>query len=140
MQTVQDIAGRIKSDWTPPNPAALHWDGKLIETLENKYKKDDRLPTLISGIGGVKLLGVPACPVKSGVPAGNLIADATLGLWKHWNCEDNVAAMVFDTTACNTGIFLLSFKLNFYTMCIVCHDAFKIYFYTSLSLLLTVLF
>lgn len=103
VQAVQEIAENIKSDWTPPNPASLHWDGKLLETLGDKYKKVDRLPTLISGVGGVKLLGVPGLPVKSSQPAGNLIADATVDLLKSWQCEGNVSAMVFDTTAANTG-------------------------------------
>ena len=74
-----------------------------METLGDKYVKDDRLPTLISGIGGVKLLGVPALPVKSSQSAGSLISSATVGLLRSWNCAENVSAMVFDTTAANTG-------------------------------------
>ena len=72
MQTVQDISEKIKSDWKSPSPAALHWDGKLLETLGDKYK--------ISGVGGVKLLGVPALPTKSSESAGNLIANSTIAL------------------------------------------------------------
>ena len=102
-QTMSNISEKIKSTWQPPNPAALHWDGKLMETLTDKYAKDDRLPTLISGVGGIKLLGVPALPYKSSQPAGNLISSATVGLLQSWNCEENVSAMVFDTTAANTG-------------------------------------
>ena len=103
MQTVQDISEKIKSDWRPPSPAALHWDGKLLETLGDKYKKDERLPVLISGVGGVKLLGVPALPTKSSESAGNLIANSTIALLVSWKCDKNVSAMVFDTTSSNTG-------------------------------------
>ena len=95
MQTVQDISEKIKSDWKPPSPAALHWDGKLLETLGDKYK--------ISGVGGVKLLGVPALPTKSSESAGNLIANSTIALLESWKCDKNVSAMVFDTTSANTG-------------------------------------
>jgi hypothetical protein len=47
VQTIQEIAENIRSDWEPPMPASLHWDGKLMETLSHKYKRDDRLPTLL---------------------------------------------------------------------------------------------
>jgi hypothetical protein len=47
---VSAMAERIKAEWTPPIPATLHWDGKLMETLEDKYTKVERLPVLLSGI------------------------------------------------------------------------------------------
>ena len=103
VKAIQNISEKVHANWQPPDPAALHWDGKLMETLTDKYAKDDRLPVLLSGIGGVKLLGVPALPVKSSQPAGDLISNATVDLLRSWNCTTNVAAMVFDTTASNTG-------------------------------------
>ena len=39
---------------------------------------DDRLPVQLSGMGGVKLLGVPKLPIKSGEPMLNLVADASI--------------------------------------------------------------
>ena len=53
------IAQKSKRDWKPPEIALLHWDGKLMLTLDGS-KKEERLPVLLSGIGGTKLLGLPA--------------------------------------------------------------------------------
>ena len=39
----------------------VHWDGKLMASLDYK-DTDDRLPVLVSGVNGTKLLGVPALP------------------------------------------------------------------------------
>ncbi|RXG61615.1 hypothetical protein Avbf_14231, partial [Armadillidium vulgare] len=39
----------------------VHWDGKLIATQDSK-DTDDRLPVLVSGFNGTKLLGVPPLP------------------------------------------------------------------------------
>ena len=74
-----------------------------METQSDKYVKDDRLPLLISGISGVKLLGVPALPIKSSQRAGDLISNVTISLAEEWNCLQNISAMVFDTTSANTG-------------------------------------
>ena len=103
VETLAEISERIQEDWTPPDPAAIHWDGKLMETLTNKYKSDDRLPVLVSGVGGIKLLGVPALPLKSSQSAGILISTATMNLAEDWNCAGKISAMVFDTTSTNTG-------------------------------------
>lgn len=75
-----------------------------MNSLPCKYYDDDRLPVLLSGEGGVKLLGVPKLPVKSGQPMGSLIADASFDLLDKWGCShDILGSMVFDTTASNTG-------------------------------------
>ena len=50
----------IKDAWEPPVVLALYWDGKLMNTLGNKAAVEERLPILVSGVGGMKLLGVPA--------------------------------------------------------------------------------
>ena len=73
-----------------------------MSTLDGA-KKEERLPVLLSGIGGTKLLGVPALNNEYGGPMGQHIASATLSLLKQWQCEDSVCGMVFDTTASNTG-------------------------------------
>ena len=95
------IAQKIKRDWKPPEIALLHWDGKLMLTLDGAKK--ERLPVLLSGIGGTKLLGVPALNSESVGPMGQQIASATLSLLIQWQCKDSVCGMVFDTTASNTG-------------------------------------
>ena len=88
------IAQKIKRDWKPPEIALLHWDGKLMLTLDGA-KKEERLPVLLSGIGGTKLLGVPALNSEYGGPMGQQIASATLSLLKQWLCEDSVCGMFF---------------------------------------------
>ena len=56
-----------------------------------------------SGVGGVKLLGVPSLPHKSNDKVGPQIACVTKDLLDSWGCTDCVAGMVFDTTNSNTG-------------------------------------
>ena len=101
-KSADTISTRINQDWTPPSKGVIHWDGKLMDTLDHSGI-EDRLPILISGIGGAKLLGVPALPHKSSEKAGNLISAATVNLLTEWKCADSVIGMVFDTTATNTG-------------------------------------
>ena len=97
------ISNEIKANWTPPDIAALHWDGKLMDTLGNEAATEERLPILVSGVGGVKLLGVPAIQKKTDTLDGPKIADAAIEQLKLWDITSNVRAMVFDTTASNTG-------------------------------------
>lgn len=102
-ETVDQIADNITSKWTPPTHLVLHWDGKLImETLDG-YKKEERLPVLVSGSGVTKLLGVPALTKQPKQKAGEIISESTVSLLEEWNCKQNVKGMVFDTTASNTG-------------------------------------
>ena len=80
LATITNIAEQIKENWSSANPAVNHWDGKLMETIQNKHLIEDCLPFLIWGVGGVKLLGVPALPVKSSESSGSLISSATVYL------------------------------------------------------------
>ena len=48
IQAADLIATNIKEDWIPPSKCAIHWDGKLMKTLDESGI-EDRLPTLISG-------------------------------------------------------------------------------------------
>ena len=64
---------------------------------------EERLPVLVSGLNGVKLLGVPVVKFVKGEKAGPKIAQATYDLLDQWQCKDNVKCMVFDTTSVNTG-------------------------------------
>jgi len=54
-------------------------------------------------VGGVKLLGVPALPYKSGQKTGPVIAEITSNLLEEWSCKECITGMVFDTTSLNTG-------------------------------------
>ena len=55
------------------------------------------------GVGGIKLLGAPALPVKSSEASGEMVGNAGMLLFKEWNCEKQLTSMVFDTTSANTG-------------------------------------
>ncbi len=59
--------------------------------------------TIYLGVGGFKLLGVPALPHKSNHPTGDLIANATTELLENWSCANSIYGMSFDTTPSNTG-------------------------------------
>ncbi|XP_063981407.1 uncharacterized protein LOC135164717 [Diachasmimorpha longicaudata] len=77
----------------------VHWDSKLVPAIENIFEKIDRLSILISGSGGDQLLGVPQ--IKRGT--GEEQANAIFECLKEWESVDDICAMVFDTTASNTG-------------------------------------
>ena len=85
LEAIENLSEKISNDWTSPAVANIHWDGKLMDTLEGTQKVE-RLPILLSGIGGTKLLGVPAIPHKTAA-VGSKIAKATLELVKIWDCE-----------------------------------------------------
>ena len=104
-KTASSIMQRIQDSWVPPEAGLVHMDGKLMESLDSATK-EDRLPILLSGIGGVKLLGVPALPPCPDEPGhkGRIIAEATVACLKEWGCDDAAVGMVFDTTSSNTGV------------------------------------
>ena len=101
---VKSISVQIKAEWESSPTLALHWDGKLMSTLEGTGQ-EERLPILVSGKCGVKLLGVPVVQSKKGDKdkVGPKIADASVDLLIDWDCAEKVKSMVFDTTALNTG-------------------------------------
>ena len=61
------------------------------------------MPVLLPGVGGVKLLGVPALLHKSTDKSGPQLAKVTKDLLDKWGCAGNVVGMVFDTKSSNTG-------------------------------------
>ena len=65
-----------------------------METLDGA-SKEEHLPVLLSGIGGTKLLGVPAIQSTNPEPMGKQIAVHTVALLVEWNCKDSVCGMVF---------------------------------------------
>ena len=96
------IAQKLKENWKPPKVGLVHWDGKLMDTLDT-FSEEERLPILLSGIGGIKLLGVPALPHKSTEYAGTLVSEVTYNALNEWECVNAAKGMVFDTTTSNTG-------------------------------------
>ena len=75
-------AEQVQVGWICPDPATVHWDGKHTQDLQNKYKKKDRLPILVSGENTTKLIGAPALLIKSSEIAGKLVSDEVMILLK----------------------------------------------------------
>ena len=104
IQNACRITEKLQASWKPDVVSVVHWDGKLMMTLDGG-RTEERLPVLLSGENGTKLLGVPALPqLQEGDAVGRLIAEATVGLLQEWNCSESVRGMCFDTTASNTGM------------------------------------
>ena len=101
-QSAAGISKKIKETWKPPSKAVVHWDGKKMQSLDG-FEIKEKLPILVSGIGGIKMLGVPSLSGLSNGQAGEVISEATVKLLDDWNCRDKVIGMVFDTTSANTG-------------------------------------
>ena len=101
IEAIQNITEKIAENWTPPAVANIHCDGTLMEASDG-VGKVERLPVLLSGIGGTKVLGVIAIRHKSSSFAGSLIADASDELIKIWDCQNSLPGMVFETTSSNT--------------------------------------
>ncbi len=79
------MSEKIKDSWAPSKFSVLHWDEKLMTcTLDNQYKKEERLPVLLSGEGQTKLLGVPKLPIHSTDTQGDLISGAVCSLLDDW--------------------------------------------------------
>ena len=101
--SLSSIAETVSKDWIPPSSALVHWDGKLMASLDGSGD-EERLPILLSGVDGTKLLGAPPLPPKDeNTPMGTIITDAVVQLLEEWGVADNVVGMVFDTTSVNTG-------------------------------------
>ena len=95
IEAIQNITEKIAENWTPPAAANIHCDGTLMEASDG-VGKVERLSVLVFGIGGTKVLGVPAIRHKSSSFAGSLIADASDELIKIWDCQNSLAGMVFE--------------------------------------------
>ena len=57
-------AAEIKSAFKPNVPLTVHWDGKMLPVSASSKELVDRCAILVSGDGVMKLLAVPALPVK----------------------------------------------------------------------------
>ena len=95
------VATEIKNSFRPPKRGTVHFDGKRLKDLNDKF--GDRLAVMLSG-------DTPQC--RSGkLLSANLIKDGTgkqqaeevLRALKEWNAVMNAVAMCFDTTSANTG-------------------------------------
>ena len=94
----QAIYSEIRSD--PPDSVALHWDGKVTENrLGEKYEALCIMVTDASRFTSGKVLGIQ----KIANASGQTQAEATFEMLKTWNLDSKVKALVFDTTASNSG-------------------------------------
>jgi len=94
------------------NFVVIHWDSKILPDITGK-KNVDRLPVIATAPNIEQLLGVPE--LSSGT--GREISSAVYDTLHEWSLLDIVQAVVFDTTASNTGrlkgaCYLLEQKLD----------------------------
>ena len=105
-KTIHDASTSIKEKFEGKFPLGLHWDGKIMNDIEDTNVKIERLAVIVSDLeGNTKLLGAPKVPIGAEPgTAGKHIAEAAINLLKEWKIQDLVATMIFDTTPTNTGV------------------------------------
>ncbi|KAG0706298.1 hypothetical protein GWK47_024335 [Chionoecetes opilio] len=96
----------------PPKYAALHWDGKMLRDVlgSDPGTTSETLAVLVSGPPAYpegKLLGVPVIDSST----GTVQAEASMDLLEAWGLTGVITALVFDTTASNSGIHRGAAKL-----------------------------
>lgn len=93
------VANKIKQNWEKPDFAVVHWDSKLIKDLSGRTQ--ERVAVLVSGSPNnpPKLLGISSIENATGTAQH----DAVIELLDEWNVTKQIVALVFDTTASNTG-------------------------------------
>ena len=101
--TAAGIRSRIKSSSSQfeNKILVLHWDGKIIQYLSGKT--EDRLAIAISSPHEIpgQFLASPAIGDGKGITMANSVYDIT----NEYGFTSQVEAMVFDTTASNTGVY-----------------------------------
>ena len=90
-----------------PKRAALHWDSKLMNDVTGTLQEMESI--LVSGAPHYKegkLLSVTKLVDEEGNPTstGEAQADAVIEQIEAWGLKENVKALVFDTTASNSGV------------------------------------
>jgi hypothetical protein len=102
-ETGLKIAQGYKESWVAPKLVTIHWDSKLLPSLNNQNVLEERLTVVVGTADESKLLGVP--PYKPGTDrkSGEIIAKLTAGLLNEWACSNAIVNMAFDTTSSNTG-------------------------------------
>ncbi len=72
-----------------------------MNTLDG-VTQSERLFVIVSGSGGLKILGAPCLQQARGSVVGDAISKVTVELSNKWNCAQNTIGTLFDTTATNT--------------------------------------
>ena len=98
-QMRNEISQEVKDQFimNKPKHVTIHWDGK-------RFSDEERLAILASGAPNYiegKLLGVPK--VLNGT--GRIQADANIELLEAYQISNDIQALVFDTTAANSGVY-----------------------------------
>ena len=97
-----DLAASIKQNYNPCKILSLHWDGKTLKL--RRGVKGNFIAIYVSGVqeGNPKqLLGIPLAPDGTGREEFEVIKAAL----EDWKIQNEIVAIVFDTTLSNTGEF-----------------------------------
>jgi len=98
-----EVFDRILETWKKDKPkyVVVHWDSKLIQHFTGE--SSERIAVLVSGgheLKKPKLLGIPSALNATGLTQKSVV----FSLLQEWDVVEDVIALVFDTTASNTGI------------------------------------
>ncbi|KAK3916083.1 Spectrin alpha chain, non-erythrocytic 1 [Frankliniella fusca] len=94
----EDSAKNIMASFEPDDILTLHWDGKIVPSLQGNSSQD-RQAIVVTGVTTTQLLG--AVPVPNGT--AREIVNAVMGQLEAWKIKNNIRAVSFDTTSVNTG-------------------------------------
>lgn len=89
------VAKEILESYVRPEFAACHWDSKLFHRCGGS--KEDRIAIYVSS--PTKLLAIPAIKRSTGLEQKAAVVQALT----KWSLTESVVALVYDTTASNTG-------------------------------------
>ena len=73
----------------------VHFDGKLLLSIAGGSEKEDRVAIIVTGLTSEKLLAIP----KVALGTGEQVAKVASETISHWNLENEIVGMSFDTTA-----------------------------------------
>ncbi|KAK3928606.1 Aconitate hydratase, mitochondrial [Frankliniella fusca] len=94
----EDSAKNIMAFFEPDDILTLHWDGKIVPSLQGNSSQD-RQAIVVTGVTTTQLLG--AVPVPNGT--AREIVNAVMGQLEAWKIKNNIRSVSFDTTSVNTG-------------------------------------
>ena len=94
-QERRKVATEILESYVRPEFVACHWDSKLFHRCGGS--KEDRIAIYVSS--PTKLLAIPAIKRSTGLEQKAAVVQALT----KWSLNDSVVALVYDTTASNTG-------------------------------------
>lgn len=104
-EVTEILAEKQRQQWSTivPPRVSVHWDSKVMPSLNNPNIREERLAVLVSTTSCIKFLGAARYEAGTDRRTGEIVADLTFDLLEKWFCNNAVVNMVFDTTAANTG-------------------------------------